>query len=166
MKHYPADDKSTVRITVNGTAYEASIEPRKLLSDFIREDCGLTGTHVGCEHGICGSCTVLINGVPARSCLTFAVQADGDEIQTIEGIAVEPLGKLLADEFKDHHALQCGYCTPGILASTYSMLQETDSPDRGEISDMLSGHICRCTGYTSIIDAIEHASKKNDSRSD
>ncbi len=160
MKYYPIEGKSSVKISVNGTVYEALVEPRKLLSDFIREECGLTGTHIGCEQGICGSCTVLINGSPARSCLIFAVQCDGEKVQTVEGVAEQPLGKILADSFRDHHALQCGYCTPGILVSSYNMIKENERPNREEVADMLSGHICRCTGYISIIDAIEKASKK------
>ena len=143
-----------VETTVNGRRYREDVEPRLLLSDFIRHRLGLTGTHVGCEHGVCGACTVKVDGVAARSCLMLAVQADGAEIVTVEGLA--GAGKLtsLQAAFHRHHALQCGFCTPGILLAADDLLSRNPTPSREEIVDMLSGQLCRCTGYTPIVDAI------------
>ncbi len=166
MKHYPLGEKIQIKVNVNGNLVEADVEPRKLLSDFIREDCGLTGTHVGCEQGICGACTVLLNGVTVRSCLIFAVQVDNQNIQTVEGISNEKLGQILNEEFTEHHALQCGFCTPGILASAYNLLQEKEKVTREDVSEMLSGHICRCTGYLPIIDAVKYAAERKNNRGD
>lgn len=153
-------EKVKVSLTVNGRAVEAEAEPRKLLSDFIREDLGLAGTHVGCEHGVCGSCTILCNGKAVRSCLMFAVQANGMEVETIEGLAKDGEQHLLQKSFTECHGLQCGFCTPGILMSTTEMLNCDERPSTQEIKEMLSGHLCRCTGYTGIIEAIEKACDK------
>ena len=145
-------------VSVNGVSYREDVPDRLLLSDFLRHTLGLTGTHVGCEHGVCGACTVLLDGVAVRSCITLAAQADGRELRTVEGLAEG--GKLnpLQQAFKDCHALQCGFCTPGILMAATDLLSRDGSPDRAEIEDLLSGHLCRCTGYTPIVDAIEKAS--------
>jgi aerobic-type carbon monoxide dehydrogenase small subunit (CoxS/CutS family) len=145
-------------VSVNGVSYREDVPDRLLLSDFLRHTLGLTGTHVGCEHGVCGACTVLLDGVAVRSCITLAAQADGRELRTVEGLADS--GKLnpLQQAFKDCHALQCGFCTPGILIAATDLLSRDGSPDRAEIEDLLSGHLCRCTGYTPIVDAIEKAS--------
>jgi len=139
-----------ISVRVNGLERRAQIEPRLLLSDFLRHELGLTGTHVGCEHGVCGACTVELDGVPVRSCLMLAVQVDGCELRTVEGL---PHGSL-HEAFNAHHALQCGFCTPGILIAATDLLAR-GRPTRAEIVDMLSGHLCRCTGYTPIVDAIE-----------
>jgi 2-furoyl-CoA dehydrogenase 2Fe-2S iron sulfur subunit len=143
-----------LELTVNGRRESETVEPRLLLSDFLRSRLGLTGTHVGCEHGVCGACTVRLDGVAVRSCLLLAVQADGAEVVTVEGLARE--GKLtrLQQAFHDHHALQCGFCTPGILIAAEDLLSREGTPSREDVVDMLSGQLCRCTGYTSIVDAI------------
>ncbi len=141
-------------VSVNGTDHERDVEPRLLLSDFIRHELGLTGTHVGCEHGVCGACTVQIDGAPARACLTLAVQVDGADIRTVEGLAPTP-GKLsgLQESFRAHHGLQCGFCTPGILMSLDAFVREHPRPTEAELRELLSGHLCRCTGYTPIVRA-------------
>ncbi|HHY67094.1 MAG TPA: (2Fe-2S)-binding protein [Alicyclobacillus sp.] len=149
-----------VTVTVNRKVIHETVEPRKLLSDFLREDCGLTGTHVGCEHGVCGACTVLVNGAAVRSCLLFAVQADGCEITTVEGLSSLRTGRALQQAFSECHALQCAFCTPGILASATEYLDLHGSLERRHIEEMLSGHLCRCTGYKGIIDAIETAARR------
>jgi len=143
-----------VSASVNGRRYHEEVEPRLLLSDFLRHGLGLTGTHVGCEHGVCGACTVRLDGVAVRSCLLLAVQADGGEILTVEGLA--GVGELTAlqQAFRRHHALQCGFCTPGILIAAEDLLARVERPTRAEIVDMLSGQLCRCTGYAAIVDAI------------
>jgi aerobic carbon-monoxide dehydrogenase small subunit len=148
-----ADTLTTVALHVNGRAYRSAVEPRMLLSDFLRDACGLTGTHVGCEHGVCGSCTVLIDGEAVRSCLLLAIAAQDCEILSIEGIAQHPAFPAVYHAFTEHHALQCGFCTPGIVASTFA---EVVGKSRSEeqIVDLLSGHLCRCTGYTGIKDAM------------
>jgi len=142
-----------IELVVNGRSYREQVEPRLLLSDFLRHTLGLTGTHVGCEHGVCGACTVRVDGVAVRSCLLLAVQADGCSVQTVEGLAVDGELNALQSAFKQCHALQCGFCTPGILMAA-SQLLEGAPPSRGEIADMLSGHLCRCTGYEPIVEAI------------
>jgi len=142
-----------VSLQLNGSARSALVESRRLLSDFLRHDLGATGTHVGCEHGVCGACTVLIDGVASRACLCLAVQADGAQGQTVEGLAGEVLHELQA-AFKKHHALQCGFCTAGILMSCVHFLQEVPQPSEEQVRDMLSGHLCRCTGYTPIVQAV------------
>ncbi len=145
---------TTVHVTVNRRRYSEEVEPRLLLSDFLRGPLGLTGTHVGCEHGVCGACTVQLDGVAVRSCLLFAVQADGAEIVTVEGLARNGSLTLLQEAFRRHHALQCGFCTPGILMAADDLLSRESAPIRAEIVDLLSGQLCRCTGYTPIVDAI------------
>jgi aerobic-type carbon monoxide dehydrogenase small subunit (CoxS/CutS family) len=157
MSNLTLKQKMNVSLLMNGKEVEAEAEPRKLLSDFIREDLGLTGTHVGCEHGVCGSCTVLYNGRAIRSCLMFAVQANGSDIQTIEGLAKNGEQHALQQSFTECHGLQCGFCTPGILMSSLEMMNNGQEPTKQEIKEMLSGHLCRCTGYTGIIAAIEKA---------
>ena len=153
-------DVVTVRLRVNGVQYERVVEPRLLLSDFLRESLGLTGTHVGCEHGICGCCTVMVDGLTVRSCLMFAVQSDGAEVKTIEGLAEE--GKLhpLQDAFGEHHALQCGFCTPGMLFTALEVLRENPRPTDREIREGIAGAICRCTGYHHIVEAIKAAAQR------
>ena len=149
-----------VRLTVNGVAREAQCEPRKLLVDFLREDLTLTGTHVGCEHGICGACTVLVNGEAARSCLMLAVQAAGAEIVTIEGLMRD--GKLhpLQEAFREHHGLQCGFCTPGMLMTALDFLQTNPRPSEQDIRHALSAVLCRCTGYHGIVKAVDAAARE------
>ena len=144
----------SVDVTVNGRRYREEVEPRLLLSDFLRHQLGLTGTHVGCEHGVCGACTVKLDGVAVRSCLLLAAQVDGTEIVTVEGLAGNGNLTPLQEAFKRHHALQCGFCTPGILVAAEDLLSRDTAPTREEIADMLSGQLCRCTGYTPIVDAI------------
>jgi len=143
-----------IELTVNGRRYVETVEPRLLLSDFLRHGLGLTGTHVGCEHGVCGACTVRLDGVAVRSCLLLAAQADGAEILTVEGLAQDGELTALQEAFRRHHALQCGFCTPGILMAADDLLSRETAPTREEIVDMLSGQLCRCTGYTPIVDAI------------
>jgi aerobic-type carbon monoxide dehydrogenase small subunit (CoxS/CutS family) len=144
-----------VDVTVNGRRFSEDVEPRLLLSDFLRHTLGLTGTHVGCEHGVCGACTVRLNGSAVRSCLVLAVQAHGATIETVEGLASNGDLHPLQASFHRHHALQCGFCTPGILMAAVDLLESRDAPpDRAEIVDMLCGHLCRCTGYEPIVDAI------------
>jgi len=150
----------TIDVTVNGIQYRRDVEPRLLLSDFLRQDLGLTGTHVGCEHGVCGACTVLLDGEPVRSCLMLAVQADGAELTTVEGLAPGGPDELhpLQAAFRQAHALQCGFCTPGILMTLVAFLRDHAAPGDAEIRDALGGHLCRCTGYQNIIDAVKLAS--------
>lgn len=155
-------EQMKVTMTVNDRMVEKYVSPRKLLSDFIREDLALTGTHVGCEHGVCGSCTILVNGLAIRSCLMFAVQANGMKIKTIEGLAQDGVKNRLQESFIENHGLQCGFCTPGILMSAYEMLERKTKPTREEIKELLSGHLCRCTGYETIIDSIEKAFNKTE----
>ena len=145
-----------IRLTVNGQPREGRCEPRKLLVDFIREDLGLTGTHAGCEHGVCGACTIFFNGEAARSCIMFAVQADGAELVTVEGLA-ESDTKLhpLQQAFHEHHALQCGFCTPGMLIAALDYLKVNPSPTEDEIREAISAVLCRCTGYINIVKAIK-----------
>ena len=146
-----------VELTVNGRTYREQVEPRLLLSDFLRHTLGLTGTHVGCEHGVCGACTIRLDGAAVRSCLLLAVQADGFAIETVEGLAANGELHPLQEAFRAHHALQCGFCTPGILLSAAELLERDSTPTREQIVDMLSGHLCRCTGYEPIVDAIAEA---------
>ncbi|MFN0153975.1 MAG: (2Fe-2S)-binding protein [Gaiella sp.] len=143
-------------LTVNGRRVEEDVEPRLLLSDFLRHRLGLTGTHVGCEHGVCGACTVLVAGVSTRSCLVFAAQLDGNDVRTVEDLADGETLNRLQLAFRRHHALQCGFCTPGILMAATELLAN-GAPTRDEIVDLLSGHLCRCTGYAPIVTAIEDA---------
>jgi aerobic-type carbon monoxide dehydrogenase small subunit (CoxS/CutS family) len=146
-----------VEVTVNGRTYGEEVEPRLLLSDFLRHTLGLTGTHVGCEHGVCGACTVRLDGAAVRSCLLLAVQVDGSAIETVEGLAANGELHTLQEAFRVHHALQCGFCTSGILMSAAELLDRDGRPTRDEIVDLLSGHLCRCTGYEPIVDAIAEA---------
>ncbi|GAB4444754.1 MAG: (2Fe-2S)-binding protein [Anaerolineales bacterium] len=147
-------------VTVNGTRYQRSVEPRTLLSDFLRHDLGLTGTHVGCEHGVCGACSVLMDGQPIRSCLTFAVQAHGHEITTVEGLGTREDLHPIQQAFQEAHGLQCGFCTPGILTTVKAFLEQNPNPSEEEIREALSGNLCRCTGYQHIIEAVELAAGK------
>jgi aerobic-type carbon monoxide dehydrogenase small subunit (CoxS/CutS family) len=153
-----SEDPRLVRLTVNGVEHAAEAEPRLLLSDFLRHRLGLTGTHVGCEHGVCGACTVLVDGEPTRACLMFAVQAEGSSVRTIEGLA--PDGDALhpvQQAFHEQHAMQCGFCTPGFVLSTVALLEEKPDADDDELLDALSGNLCRCTGYRNIIAAARQA---------
>lgn len=147
-----------VEVTVNGRTYHEHVEPRLLLSDFLRHTLGLTGTHVGCEHGVCGCCTVLLDSVAVRSCLLLAAQVDGAQLRTIEGLAAGGPLTGLQRAFKEHHALQCGFCTPGILLAATDFLERHSNPTREQIANLLSGHLCRCTGYEPIVEAIARAS--------
>ena len=149
-----------VRVAVNGVSHEADVEPRLLLSDFLRHTLGLTGTHVGCEHGVCGACTILVDGEPARACIMLAVQADGHSLHTVEalspdGVALNPL----QEAFRDAHALQCGFCTPGILMTVTAFLRDTPHPDEQQIREALSANLCRCTGYHHIVEAVTRAAR-------
>jgi aerobic carbon-monoxide dehydrogenase small subunit len=150
-----------VALSINGTHRFADVEPRKTLLDTLREEFALVGTHAGCEHGVCGACTVLLDGAPVRSCLIFAVQADGYEITTIEGLAAEP-GELsiIQDAFCETHGTQCGFCTPGMILTAHSLLEITANPTRDDIVEAISANICRCTGYGQIVEAIELAAER------
>ena len=150
----------TISVTVNGERYERTVEPRLLLSDFLRHELGLTGTHVGCEHGVCGACTILFDDEPARACIMLAAQADGHQIRTIESLAA-PDGELnpLQSAFRECHGLQCGFCTPGILMTMTAFLREHPKPSEPEIRAALSGNLCRCTGYQHIVEAVQRAAK-------
>ena len=149
--------RRAIRVTVNGTVCERLVEPRLLLSDFIRHEAGLTGTHVGCEHGVCGACTILLDGVPARSCLAFAVQADGATIETVESLADGDTLHPLQEAFHAEHGLQCGYCTPGILMTLKAFLAANPAPSDADIRRALAGNLCRCTGYAQIVAAARRA---------
>ncbi len=153
-------DTKRIRLTVNGKDYEREVESRVNLVDFIRHDLGLTGSHVGCEHGVCGACTVLVDGISMRGCLMFAAQADGARIETVEGLAVDGKLNTLQESFWDLHGLQCGYCTPGVLMSLTEMLREDLSPSEQKVREVLSGHLCRCTGYQNIVAAALEAAKR------
>jgi aerobic-type carbon monoxide dehydrogenase small subunit (CoxS/CutS family) len=154
------DQAHDIALQVNGTSYRATVEARLLLSDFLRHELKLAGTHVGCEHGVCGACTVLLDGAPVRSCLMFAVQANGRDLSTIEGLAAAS-GDLspLQAAMHEHHGLQCGYCTPGILMTMTAFLRENDAPSEDEVREALSGNLCRCTGYQNIVDAVLDAAR-------
>ena len=158
MRRINKDQRARIRLTLNGRALSAEAEPRMLLSDFLRHSLGATGTHVGCEHGVCGCCTVLIDGAAVRSCLTLAVQAEGRDVRTVESLAA-PDGTLnpLQQAFQNHHALQCGFCTPGILMSFTDYLKRNPQPSEADIREVLSGHLCRCTGYAGIVSALLEA---------
>ncbi len=153
-----------IKLRVNDEQYEAIVEPRKLLSDFLREDVNLSGVHIGCEHGNCGACTIIFNGELVRSCLTLAVQADGAEIMTVEGLASD--GKLhpIQEAFYENHGAQCGFCTPGQVLTAYSLLNKNPKPTEDEIREAMSGHLCRCTGYYSIVESIKAAAEKLDEK--
>lgn len=149
-----------VKVTVNGQVYEKQVEPRLLLSDFLRHDLGLMGTHVGCEHGMCGACTVLFDGEPVRSCLIFAVQANGHEVKTVESLGTPEKMHPIQEAFHEKHGLQCGFCTPGILMTVVPFLEQNPHPTEDEIREAIDGNICRCTGYEKIIESVEEAAKK------
>jgi carbon-monoxide dehydrogenase small subunit len=149
--------KMDIGVTVNGRKYQASIEPRLLLSDFLRDTIGLTGTHVGCEHGVCGACTILVNGDSVRSCLTLAVRADGMDIVTVEGLGTPDHLNALQTEFREKHGLQCGFCTPGMLMTAMDLLKKYPLATDAKIREGLSGNLCRCTGYQNIVAAIRSA---------
>jgi carbon-monoxide dehydrogenase small subunit len=154
------NSRHAIQLKVNGINYQLEVEARRLLVDVLRHDLGLTGTHVGCEQGVCGSCTVMVNGQAINSCLMFAVQADGTEIKTVEGLAqgyeLHPLQKA----FKEQHALQCGFCSPGVLLNSLDLLQKNPQPDEAEIKEGLSGNMCRCGGYDNIVKAIQEAASE------
>ena len=154
-------DEQEITVSVNGVSYRRRVEPRMLLSDFLRHDLGLAGTHVGCEHGVCGACTILLDGQPVRSCLMFAVQAEEHEISTVEGLAgKDGTYHPLQQAMHDHHGLQCGYCTPGILMTMTAFLGENQAPSEEDVREALSGNLCRCTGYQNIVDAVMSAAKR------
>jgi 2-furoyl-CoA dehydrogenase 2Fe-2S iron sulfur subunit len=155
MRDIPAGEKAKIKFTLNGRSVSVVVEPRMQVADLLRHVLHNYGTHVGCEHGVCGACTVLVDGRAVRSCLLFAAQLDGTTVVTVEGLAAEG-GELndLQQSFRRHHALQCGFCTPGILASTTQFLKENADPTEHQVRDMLSGHLCRCTGYAGIVKAI------------
>ena len=159
MRRVNTGERTTVRFTLNGRSVSGEAEPRLLLTDFLRETMGATGVHVGCEHGVCGCCTVLIDGVACRACLTFATQVEGRSVMTVEALA--PDGRLnpLQEAFRDRHALQCGFCTPGILMSFTDYLGRNPDPSETEVRDVLSGHLCRCTGYDALVRAVLDAAR-------
>lgn len=149
-----------ITVNVNGEDYERSVEPRMLLSDFIRYELGLGGTHVGCEHGVCGTCTVLFDGQPQRSCLTFAVQANGHKVETVESLGTPENMSILQQSFQDKHGTQCGFCTPGILMTMTAFLKENPNPTEDEIREGIDGNLCRCTGYQNIIESVKLAAER------
>jgi 2-furoyl-CoA dehydrogenase 2Fe-2S iron sulfur subunit len=160
MRSVTQDERAKITVTLNGRKLTAEAEPRMLLSDFIRQSLGATGTHVGCEHGVCGCCTVLLDGVAVRSCLTLAMQAEGRELTTVESLAsADGTLNALQKAFQNNHALQCGFCTPGILMSFTDYLQRNPSPSEAEVVEVLSGHLCRCTGYDGIVKGVLEAVK-------
>lgn len=160
-KASPAVDGHSVQVTVNGQRYERSVESRLLLSDFLRHELDLTGTHVGCEHGVCGACTVLMDGEPVRSCLVFAVQAHGHELETVESLGTAEALHPLQEAFRDAHALQCGFCTPGFLMSLVPFLESRpDNPSDEDIRHAIGGNLCRCTGYQNIVEAVRLACER------
>jgi carbon-monoxide dehydrogenase small subunit len=155
-----------VTLHLNGESTQLTVEPRRTLADALREDCGLTGTHLGCEHGVCGACTVLVDGEPVRACLMFAVQADGCAVTTVEGLAaVDGALHPVQEAFVAHHGLQCGFCTPGMLLTAVHLLATHPDPDRETIREEMAGNICRCTGYRGIVDAVEAAARARAVRS-
>lgn len=149
-----------IKVNVNGVDYERSVEPRLLLSDFIRYEIGLGGTHVGCEHGVCGTCTVLFDGHPQRSCLTFAVQANGHKVETVESLGTPDNMSILQQAFQEKHGAQCGFCTPGILMTMTAFLKENPHPTEDEIREGIDGNLCRCTGYQNIIESVKLAAER------
>ncbi len=161
MPRLSAEERHRVAFVLNDRPVEGQAEPRMLLTDFLRHVLGMTGTHVGCEHGVCGACTIEVDGVPARACLMLAVQADGATLRTVEGLAPEP-GRLslLQQAFRRHHALQCGFCTPGILMSLDNYLRDNPDPSEADIRTFLTGHLCRCTGYVPIVAAALDAAER------
>lgn len=153
-------DQVAITVFVNGTQYKETVDPRLLLSDFLRETLGLTGTHVGCEHGVCGSCTVIFDGQPVRSCLMFAVQANGHEVVTVEGLGTPDNLHVVQEAFMEAHGLQCGFCTPGFLMTVVPFLAQNPDPSEEEIREAIAGNLCRCTGYQHIVDAVKLAAEK------
>ncbi len=147
-------DTRNISVVVNGKSYQRTVDTRRTLGDFLRLDLGLTGTHFGCEHGVCGACTVRVDGTAVRSCLMLAVQANGKSVQTVEGMAEGDILTPLQTAFRDRHALQCGFCTPGILMTMAEFLEENPAPSEADVRDALSGNLCRCTGYQNIVDAV------------
>jgi 2-furoyl-CoA dehydrogenase 2Fe-2S iron sulfur subunit len=164
MRRVNKSERARVTLTLNGRKLAGEAEPRMLLSDFLRQVLGATGTHVGCEHGVCGCCTVLLDGTAVRSCLTLAVQAEGRAVTTVESLAQDGKLNALQQAFQRHHALQCGFCTPGILMSFTDFLSRNPHPSEAEIVDVLSGHLCRCTGYAGIVAAVLDVAGQKDSR--
>jgi carbon-monoxide dehydrogenase small subunit len=153
-------DKIDIVLDINGALHEATVEPRRILADVIRDDCGLTGTHIGCEHGVCGACTVLVDGAPVRSCLMFAVQAQQKKIRTVEGLQRGAELHPLQEAFIAHHALQCGFCTPGFLMLAVGLLEQKPKVGEEELLDVLSSNLCRCTGYENIVKAVKAAAAR------
>ena len=153
-------DKVPITLNINGRAHAISVEPRRTLADAIREDCAQTGTHIGCEHGVCGACTVIVDGAPMRSCLMFAVQADGKNIRTVEGLADGDTLHPMQQAFMDNHALQCGFCTPGFLMLAIGVLEREPDMSDDDLLDVLSSNLCRCTGYQNIVKAVHAAAKE------
>jgi len=153
-------EKAAITLTINGRDHPISVEARRTLADAIREDCGQTGTHIGCEHGICGACTVIVDGEPVRSCLMFAAQADGKQIRTVEGLADGEKLHPMQQAFMDHHGLQCGFCTPGFLMLAVGVLEREPDISDEDLVDVLSSNLCRCTGYQNIIKAVRAAAKE------
>jgi carbon-monoxide dehydrogenase small subunit len=149
-----------ITLTVNGKQYQRTVEPRLLLSDFLRHDLGLTGTHVGCEHGVCGACTILFDGESTRSCLVFAVQANGHEVRTVESLGTPENLHPVQEAFMETHSLQCGYCTPGFLMTIVPFLEKNPHPTEEQIHDVVAGNLCRCTGYTNMLEAVKLAAEK------
>ena len=156
----PLVDRKEITLRINGNTHVATVDVRTTLVDFIREQAGLTGTHVGCEHGVCGSCTILLDRAPVRSCLLFAVQADGAEISTVESLGTPEHLHPVQEAFRDHHGLQCGFCTPGFLMTTMALLHDRPAPSEAEIRSSLSGNLCRCTGYQGIVEAVLDAAQR------
>jgi len=152
-------NERAIRVTVNGRSYERTVEVRKTLADFLRDDLELTGTHLGCEHGVCGACTVVVDGAAVRSCLLFAAQVNGREIQTVEGLAHGDTLSPLQEAFREHHGLQCGFCTPGFLMTLTCFLRECPDPSEAQIREAISGNLCRCTGYKNIVAAARAAAR-------
>jgi len=152
-------NERAIRVTVNGRSYERTVEVRKTLADFLRDDLELTGTHLGCEHGVCGACTVVVDGAAVRSCLLFAAQVNGREIQTVEGLAHGDTLSPLQEAFREHHGLQCGFCTPGFLMTLTCFLRECPDPSEAQIREAISGNLCRCTGYKNIVAAARAAAQ-------
>jgi carbon-monoxide dehydrogenase small subunit len=153
-------DRAAIGFTVNGSLVRVTVEPRRTLADVLRDQCGLTGTHLGCEHGVCGACTVIVDGAPIRSCLMFAIQADGATIRTVEGLADGDTLSPLQQAFWDYHGLQCGFCTPGFLMLATWLLEQPGRIDAAQLRDVLSSNLCRCTGYTNIVKAVTAAAKE------
>jgi carbon-monoxide dehydrogenase small subunit len=154
-------NERAIRVTVNGRVYERTVEVRKTLDDFLRDDLDLTGTHLGCEHGVCGACTIVLDGAAVRSCLTFAAQVHGRELQTVEGLADGDRLNPLQEAFREHHGLQCGFCTPGFLMTLTCFLRETPNPTEAQVREAISGNLCRCTGYKNIVTAALAAARRS-----